>query len=85
MIITELLLLYGVPGCTYCVWAGIRLLGWNEAGSELSDCVPDTPARMVEIETKIGHTEVSHHPLSLILLVHLGLCTRKIIFPPRSL
>jgi len=37
---------------------GVRLLGWNSACSDLSDCVPTSPVQLYEIGTKSSHKEV---------------------------
>jgi len=36
---------------------GVRLLGWNAACSDLSDCVPETPTVLHEIGLKSSHQE----------------------------
>jgi WD repeat-containing protein 32 len=37
---------------------GVRLLGWDNRGSDLSSCVSDSPVRLYEIGTKMSHNEV---------------------------
>ena len=39
---------------------GVRLLGFSERGSDLSDCPPTQPQLLHELGTKLGHNDVSN-------------------------